>query len=243
MYLREDELGPEEWREFQRHRSTCAGCAAEHRKVEQTLNAVARLGDRIPNPPNPVVMANTVVGEIEHLKPRRASVRARSVYEIFVQWLGLPRVRVAIASVLTFICGSFAVEYTSGYLHIMGLENSMMTYSSSQTNASAQFLTQSDASDVVSDLSRFVIGKKSFFKVSGDWVMINKSSIENFILLYNDLQSVAPKLPPEFRATHPQLWQLMTKKKDPKELDALLKERMSLIRELNDLIPPERRSP
>jgi hypothetical protein len=35
----------------------------------------------------------------------------------------------------------------------------------------------------------------------------------------------------------------LTKKKDAKELDALLKEQTSLIRELNDLIPQERRIP
>ena len=119
----------------------------------------------------------------------------------------------------------------------------MTGYSSLQAGVPDQFLTRSGASDVVSDLSRFVTGKKSFFEVSGDWVMINKNSIENFILLYNDLQTIAPKLPQEFSATHPQLWKLLAKKKYPKELDALLKERMSLIRELNDLIPEERRTP
>jgi hypothetical protein len=73
--------------------------------------------------------------------------------------------------------------------------------------------------------------------------MINKKSIEDFILLYNELQSITPELPPEFRTAHPQLWKLLTKKKDAKELDALLKERTSLIRELNDLIPQERKIP
>jgi len=53
--------------------------------------------------------------------------------------------------------------------------------------------------------------------------MINKKSIEDIILLLNQLQSIAPQLPPEFRAAHPQLWKLLTKKKDAKELDALLR--------------------
>ena len=240
MYLREDEFGPGEWREFQHHRTTCPACAATYLEVERTQEVLTRLKNRTPHSTNPVAMADVVIGEIERERSWKTSA---SVYDVIVLRLGLPGVRFAIVSVLTFVCVSFLVEYTSGYVHIKGLESSMRTYSSSQSGMPVPFLTQTDAAEVVSDLSRFAMGKKSFFEVSGNWVMINKKSIEDFILLYNELQSIAPKLPPEFRAAHPELWKLLTKKKDAKELDAILKERMSLIRELNDLIPQERKIP
>jgi len=240
MYLRKDELEPGEWTEFQLHLTTCTACAATYLEIERTQEALARLKNRTPHSTNPVAMANAVIGEIERDRARKTSA---GVYDMIVLRLGLPSVRLAIASVLTFVCVSFLVEYTSGYVHVKGLESSMGTYSSSQSDMSAPFLAQTDAAEVVSDLSRFAMGKKSFFEVSGNWVMINKKSIEDFILLYNELQSIAPKLPPDFRAAHPQLWKLLTKKKDARELDALLKERTSLIRELNDLIPQERKIP
>ncbi len=240
MYLHEDELGPGEWREFQHHLTTCQACAARYLEVERTQEVLTRLKNRTPNSTNPVAMADAVIGEIERGRSRKTTT---SVYNVIVLRLGLPRVRFAIVSVLTFVCVSFSVEYTSGYVHIKGLETSMTTSSLVQSDFPTPFLTQNDARGVVSDLSRFATGKKSFFEVSGNWVMINKKSIEDFILLYNELQSIAPKLPPEFRAAHPQLWKLLTKKKDAKELDALLKERMALIRELNDLIPQERKIP
>lgn len=240
MYLREDELGPDEWKEFRRHHSTCLTCAAEYRKVERMEQALTRLKNRNPHPLNPVAVADAIIDEIELVKPWNESA---SIYDILVQWLDLPKVRGALASVLTFICASFLIEYTYGYVHIKGLETSITTYSSMQSSVPAPFLTQADASGVVSDLSKFVTGKRSFFEVSGNWVMINKKSIEDIILLLNQLQSIAPQLPPEFRAAHPQLWKLLTKKKDAKELDALLKEQTSLIRELNDLIPQERKIP
>ncbi len=240
MYFREDELGPDEWREFQRHLSTCRACVAKYREVERTQEVLALFKNRTPNSTNPVAMANAVIGEIERNNSRKTSA---SVYDLIVLRLGLPVVRIAIASTLTLLCASFLIEYTSGYVHVKGLETSISTSSLVHSDFPAPFLTQNDALGVVSDLSRFATGKKSFFEVSGNWVMINKASIEDFILLYNELQSITPKLPPEFRAAHPQLWKLLTKKKDAKELDALLKERMSLIRELNDLIPQERKIP
>jgi hypothetical protein len=240
MYLREDELGPGEWKEFQHHLTTCPACAARYLEVERTQEVLTRLKNRTPHSTNPVAMADAVIGKIEWEKSRKTSA---SVYDMIVLRLGLPGVRFAIASVLTFICASFLVDYTYGYVHIKSLETSIATPSSLQSGVPVPFLTQTDASGMVFDLSRFVTGKRSFFAVSGNWVMINKTSIEDFILLYNELQSIAPKLPPEFRTAHPQLWKLLTKKKDAKELDALLKERMSLIRELNDLIPQERKIP
>jgi hypothetical protein len=240
MYLRQDELGPGEWREFQHHLTTCPACAAKYLEVEQTQEALARFKNRNANSTNPVAMANAVIGEIEREKSRKTT---KSVYDVVVLRLGLPGVRFAIASALTLVCASFLFEYISGYVHIKGLETSMTTYSSLQSGMPLPFLTQTDAAEVVSGFSRFAMGKKSFFEISGNWVMINKKSIEDFILLYNELQSITPELPPEFRIAHPQLWKLLTKKKDAKELDALVKERTSLIRELNDLIPQERKIP
>ena len=240
MYLRQDELGPGEWREFQNHLTTCPACAAKYLEVERTQEALARFKNRTPNSTNSVAMANAVIGEIEREKSRKTT---KSIYDVVVLRLGLPGVRFAIASALTLVCASFLFEYISGYVLIKGLETSMTTSSLVQSDFPIPFLTRTDALGAVSDLSRFATGKRSFFEVSGNWVMINKTSIEDFILLYNELQSIAPKLPPEFRTAHPQLWKLLTKKKDVKELDALLKERMSLIRELNDLIPQERKIP
>jgi len=240
MYLCEDELGPDEWKEFQRHCSTCRTCAAKYLEVERMQEVLTRLKNKTPNPTNPVAMAVAVIGEIEREKSRKT---AASVYNVVLLRLCLPGVRFAIASALALLCASFLVEYTSGYVHIKGLETSMTTYSSLQSGMPLPFLTQTDAAEVVSGFSRFAMGKKSFFEISGNWVMINKKSIEDFILLYNELQSITPELPPEFRTAHPQLWKLLTKKKDAKELDALLKERTSLIRELNDLIPQERKIP
>jgi hypothetical protein len=243
MYLREDELGPDQWKEFQRHRSTCAECLLEYRKVERATEALARIGRAAPLPPDPAKMATSVIIELEKRMQAVGSIRVFGAFDAFIGWLGLAGVRVGIVSLLVFICASFAVEYTSGYIDIEGLENSMTTYSSAQTAGSAQLLAGSDATDLVAVLSKIVVGEKSFFDVSGDWVMINKNSIEKFILLYNDLQSIAPNLPPEFRAAHPELWKLLTQKKAPKDLEAIVKDRKSLIRELNELIPHERKTP
>jgi len=242
MYLREEEFEPARWKEFQRHRSSCAECSLEYRNLEKATEILARTSKAIPLPPDPAKMATAVIIELEKSMPAAGSTKVFEAFDAFVGWLGLSGVKVGIVSLLVFICASFAVEYTSGYFDIEGLENSMTTYSAVRTTGPAQILAGTDATDAVTALSKIVAGEKSFFEVSGDWVMINKNSLEKFILLYNDLQSIAPNFPPEFRAAHPELWKLLTQKKAPKDLDTIIRERKSLIRELNELIPQERKT-
>ena len=243
MYLREDELGPEKWRELQLHRSACAECASEYREVERVMNVLIRFGKIEPIPPEAAEIASGIISKINNQDSAEVSRNARRADAYFVRWLRLPNVRIAMISLLAFLCASFFIEYTSGYVEIEGLENSMTAYSSAQKNFSAPFPTPGDASNVVTSLSNLIAGKKSFFVVSGDWVVINKSSIEQFMVLYNELQEIAPALPPEFRAAHPELWKLLIHRNTPRDLDTLLKERTTLIRELNDLIPQERNRP
>ncbi len=241
MYLAEDELHPDKLEELARHREECAECAAEYRKVQETQKIIAHLRDSRPQVAHPLIMANTVISRIEAEELHHKVQGFGKSYEELILWLSRPPVRFAVASLLFFICLGFAVEGTSAYLDISRLETTMTTYSSLQPTIS--LFGQGSGPGVVSDALRLAAGKRSFFEVSGDWVMLDRSSVENILTVYNELQANARILPPEFRASHPHLMKLLTKKKAPGQLDAVLKEREALIRELDDLIPQERETP
>ena len=241
MYLREDELRQDEVEELARHREECAECASEYRKVQETRKIIAHIRDARPQIAHPLSMTNSVISRIEAEGSRHKERGFGRAYEELILWLSRPPVRFAVASLLFFICLSFAVEGTSAYLDISRLETTMKTYSSIQPSIS--LFGQGNGPGVVSDALRLAAGKRSFFEVSGDWVMLDRSSIENILTVYNELQANARILPPEFRASHPNLMKLLTKKKTPGQLDAILKQREALIRELDDLIPQERETP
>lgn len=241
MYLREDELRQDEVDELSRHRAECTECAAEYRKVGRARTVVAHMRNARPEIADPIIMTNTIMSRIEASGSGRERSGLPSAYEELVRWLATPRIRFAMASLLVFICAGFAVEGTSAYLDISRLETTLTMYSSVPPSFSV--IGGGGAAGAVSDALRLAAGKRSFFEVSGDWVMLDRSSVENILTVYNELQSNARKLPPEFRASHPHLMKLLTKKKAPGQLDAVLKEREALIRELDDLIPQERETP
>ena len=244
MYLREDEFSPGVWADFQRHRVTCEHCSAEYSRVERALRLVDLAAAQPPLFTESHGLGEAVVSRIlQKGVPPRSRV-ANPSYGALLDWLNIGWVRVSFAAALVLICGVFVAEYSSGYLRIVTLESDMTNQSAIRTTPDVRALTRSDFSEASSLLSTMVLGKKSFFQVSGEWVMINKTSVEKFILLYNDLQALAPSLPPEFRTAHPELWKLLSQqKKSSPDVETLLRERRSLIRELNDLLPQERESP
>jgi hypothetical protein len=241
MYLREDELTPGEILMFERHLSECEACAAEYRAAQSVAKAVNVLRRSRPTLDNPLLLTNTIAGKIEALG--ESSQNRRPAFDAVVEWLAVPQIRVVFASLLFCIVTTFIIEYSFAYVQVQGLENSLSRNTSLQTPSGDRASMESNAADAVSELTQFVAGRQSFLSVSGDLVIVNKSSIEKYILLFSELQSNAARLSPEFLATHPRLARLLMLKKDPARLDSLLKERNSLIRELNELIPRERKLP
>ncbi len=241
MYFREDELTAGEMRLLERHRSECETCAAEYRASQSVAKAVNALRRTTPKLNDPLLLTNAIAQEIEALG--ESSQNTRRAFDAVVEWLAVPQIRVVFSSILICIVTAFVIEYSAAYVQVQGLENSLSRNRSFQTPSDEQASIESNAADAVSDLTQFVAGRHSFLSVSGDWVMMNKSSIEKYILLFGELQSNAARLSPEFRAAHPQLSRLLTAKREPARLDSLLKERKLLINELNELIPRERKLP
>jgi hypothetical protein len=239
ILLRDEELTINELKALERHQNECRVCAAEYRSQQSVRRVVNILQKSEPKLPNPHQLTQMVIDRL-HQDQRSARLTA-TVYELFVEWLATPKVRFACSLLLFIITGSFILEYSSAYIQIKGLETTVAEASFRRESQVTSSLVSDDAAEMISNTAKFIAGKKSYLKVSGDWVMINRSSIEKFILLYGNLQSNTPKLSEEFRTAHPRLAKLLTTRKDSEDLEALLKEREALIQELNDLIPQERK--
>jgi len=243
MYLRDEELEARERSKLERHRSECAACAAEYARVESVRKITAALKAQNPVFTYPLLLTNSVISRIEEDAVPVRSSRPESFFDRLAAMLAAPGMRIVMASLLLFIAGVFAVEYTSAYVSIKGYEEHINTISSQDKDAAAAMMAQGNLLTTAEDLSKLISGKQSFVEVSENWVMINKNSLEKLLLLYDELKDNALKLSPEFHVANPRLSKLLTAKKQSTQLDLLLKEREPLIRELNRLIPKERKTP
>ena len=239
MFLRDDELTAEELKGLERHRNDCTACGAEYRSLQPVRRVVQLLQHNEPKLRNPGFITEAILNKLRD--DQRPALHTMTVYDRFVAWLSTPGVRLTSASLLFVIVGSFAVEYSSAYVQIKKLETTVAKSSFERGTQSVSTLAPGDAADMISDAAKVIAGKKSYVEVSGDWVMINRGSIKRLVLLYNELQANTPRLPAEFRSTHPRLSQLLDTKREPEQLEALLRDRKTLIEELNDLIPQERK--
>jgi hypothetical protein len=243
MYLRDDELDAGELSELKRHRSECTGCAAEYERAESIRKITDLLKVQNPVLSDPLILMNSVLSRIENDALKVHASRSESAFDRFVAVLAEPRLRIAMVSLLFIITGTFTVEYTSAYVYMKSYEVRIDKSSSQQEDAAAMLIGQGNLLTTAEDLSKLISGKQSFVEVSENWVMINKNSLEKLLLLYDELKDNASQLSPEFHAVNPRLSKLLAAQKQSTQLDLLLKERESLIRELDRLIPKERKTP
>ncbi|MDD8019106.1 MAG: hypothetical protein PHP42_12080 [Bacteroidota bacterium] len=243
MYLRDDELEPRELSEMKQHRLECVECRTEYALVASVHKITDAVKTQVPELTDPLLLTNSVLSRIKEEAVRAHSSRPVPAFDRFAALLAAPSVRLAMAIMLFIIAGSFAVEYTSGYVYLKGYEERIGRSSEWQEDDMASFVGQGNLPNAAEYLLKIVSGKKSFVEVSENWVLMDKKSLQNYLLLYNELKGNASQLSPQFRAANPHLAELLMNKQQSMQLDTLLKERESIIRELNRLVPKERKMP
>jgi hypothetical protein len=239
-YLSDDELDAETLSRRQRHRSECTACALEYGRIERARRMIRELGERQPVLTDPLLLVNAVIGRIE----RDAAVPTRSLpvslVDRLIIRLSSPGIRAALASALLLIAGSFVLEYTSAFVQMKTFEVAMGKKSAMHEQYETAGMEQNRLLSAASEVTKFISGKRSSLELTDQWLVMNKQSFEEFLLLYHDLKSNAAQLPPEFREAHPELTKLLETEQPSAQMSVVMKDRESLIRELNGLVSSER---
>lgn len=244
MYLRDDELEEQERIQLEHHKSECASCAAEYARVESARKTIRAMNSRPPVVSDPLLLINEVIGRIERGEKKASPSAPQSALDRLTLWLSVPIVRGAMAGLLLLISGSFVVEYTSGFVTMKGAEEEIERSSSFHDQYSAAgMMDQGNLVNTAAELLKLISGKRSYVELSNDWVVMDKQSFGQLLLLYKNLKDNPSQLSPDFRAANPGLAKLLETTRDTTQLNQLLKDRESLIRELNQLLPKERITP
>jgi hypothetical protein len=244
MYFRDDELDRIELSELNRHKADCAACAAEYSRVQFSRNTARMLSHRPPRLNDPLILINSVVARIEREALHEEVREAESVLDRCLLLLSAPWLRGTMAGLLLLITVSFAVEYTTGVVTTKGFEETIAQKTSQLGEGqTAAGVDQGILLNAAAGVSKLITGKRTYVDLSDNWVMIDKQSLEQLFLTYNELKDKISQLPPEFRAANPALVKLLETKQEAAQVDLVLKDRQLLIRELNGLLPQERRMP
>jgi hypothetical protein len=243
MYLRDDELEARELSDLEQHRLECAECGTEYARVASIQRITDTMKTHNAELTDPLLLTNSILNQIKEDAIRMHSFQSISIFDRFVTLLAAPAVRMTMVIMLFIIVGSFAVEYTSGYVYLKKYEERINESNLQQENTSASLINQGNLLNTAEYFYNIVSGEQSSVEVSENWVLMDKKSFQNFLILYDELKDNASKLSPEFRASNPHLSKLLTVEEQSMQLDMLLKEREALIRELNRLVPKERKLP
>jgi hypothetical protein len=243
MYLRNDELEAQVLSDLELHRLECGECRTEYARVASMQRITDTMKTQNPELTDPLLLTNSILNRIKEDALRKHSLRPESFFDQFVILMATPSLRMTMAIMLFFITGTFAIEYTSGYVYLKGFEERINESNMQQENVSASLISQGNLLNTAEYFYNIVSGKQASVEVSENWVLMDKKSFKIFLLLYDELKDNASKLSPEFRAANPHLSKLLTVDQQSVQLDMLLKEREALIHELNRLVPKERKMP
>jgi hypothetical protein len=244
MYLRDDELDAHTRSELDNHTSSCRACAADYARVVSARKVIGGLKESLPQLDEKLILINSVIGRIELESGEKASHNTVSAFDRCVLWLSSPLVRAAAAAMLLLITGACAFESISAIATMKSYEQKIESLSAREERvAAAGTMNQDRLLNAAADLAKMISANQSYVGISDKWVMINKQSLEELFLLYNELKENTPQLPTEFRTTNPELTKILETKQPSAQMRILLKEREQLIRELNTLLKSERRKP
>lgn len=243
MYLKNDELDTHELSDLERHRLECVECRLEYDRVASMHRITDTLKNQDPELTDPLLLTNSILSRISEGVLKKYTTRSESFFDRFVILMAAPSLRMAMAIMLFIITGSFAIEYTSGYLYLKGYEERIEQSTMQQENTSASIISHGNLLNTAEHFYNMVSGKQTTVEISENWVLMDKQSFQDLLLLYDDLKSNASKLSPEFRAENPHLSKLLSIERQSVQLEILLKDREALIRELNRLVPKERKMP
>jgi len=244
MYLRDDELGADDVSALNDHTSACHACAAEYARVVSDRRIIRDLRGSVPHLADPLLVMNAVIGRIESEPMNGPSRRGTPAFDRWMLRLSAPMTRAAAAALLVLISGTCALEYTSAFVTMKAFEETFERRSAySGTTAAAGAVNRDKVVNAAADLIKKISPTESYVEVSDKWVMIDKRSLEELLLLYNELKENAPQLPADFRTKHPELTKILETKKQSAQIHILMKEREQVIRELNGLLQHERNTP
>jgi hypothetical protein len=230
MYLRDDELADHLRRQLLIHQASCPGCTELVHDVQRTHRMIGIAREHGPTITNPEMLSAEILRQIA-TADRRFYSRLQNRSIRLIDWLEAPAIRTSLAAALFIIVLSFIFEYTSAYVQIKNLE--IQVSSRSATMAAGPVLFDQDASTIV-DL---VSGRHTFANVGGDWILMKKTTLQDFAMLFSQLNANARFLPPEFHRQYPKLSKLLKQQSMLSNFNDLTKDRAQLIHELNMLIP------
>ena len=137
---REGERSPGQEKKLAHHLRRCRVCANEKLEIEKINKLTTMAREPIPRLSKPQELTNRIMNSIDQLKRAAEIPLSKAKVTPWLDWLWLPKVRLALVCIALFMLGVFIYQGTVILHHISGLEKKMALQSEKQPPSSANFI-------------------------------------------------------------------------------------------------------
>lgn len=237
LYLKEDELTPQELAAVKEHLALCAKCTGDFAGIMKSNEIVSRVKESSPFLSNEEEFTNSVMASIEEkVKPEVQPVFDRLLDKVSLIFLN-SAVRAAAFSTIILIVSTFLVQQYLVFRNVSNLETKIAFTGTTQLNNASAGFNELKVIKLTAGLINLINGDKLYADLSGKLILADKSKLNELLTLYSDLQNYRNLYAGDIKEKYPELNEFLGKKLSIEELQEFVKKNENMIKELSRKFP------
>jgi hypothetical protein len=237
IYLKEEELSPDEFTALMKHLEECPSCAKEFSENAQSALLIDRIKRSSPLLADEVLFTDSVMEQIDNKVLSPEISFPGSILDRVSQFFLIPLVRAAAVSVILILVSTFIVQQYLVFHNVSDLENKLAINNGTQFTAAQIGFNGLKGVKLASDLYNLVNGSSFYADLSRGMILADKSKINELLTLYSRMQSYKRLYSKEIEEKYPELNTFLGKELSIEGLQEFVKKNENLIRELSRKIP------
>jgi hypothetical protein len=145
-------------------------------------------------------------------------------------------VRATAVTIILVLVSTFLIQQYSVFNSVSNLENKLAVRNRSSLTTQAGF-NEPKVLKLTSDFFGLLKGDRFYAELSGNWILTNKSKLNEFLNLYSNLQQYKTLYSKELEENYPELSVFLTKQLSVEGLQDFVKKNESLIKEFSRKLP------
>jgi hypothetical protein len=237
LYLKEDELTPQELAAVNKHLAICTKCAEDFAGIIKANSFISRIKESAPFLSNEEEFTNSIIASIESsAHPENQPAFSRFLDKVSLLFLN-SAVRAAAFSLIILIVSTFLVQQYLVFSNVSTLENKIAFTGTAQLNNASAGFNEFKIIKLTSELFNLISGDKFYADLSGKLILADKSKLNELLNLYSGLQNYRNLYSREIKEKYPGLNDFLEKKLSIEELQEFVKKNENMIKELSRKIP------
>ena len=237
LYLKDDELSPEERDQVKAHLLECRLCAAEYIEIKKAGAAVDLILNREPFLIYEEEFTGAVIEKIEKTYLNNKTTSLSKFLDYTAHFFGSTGARAASAAVIIILISTFLIQQYFVLSSVETLENKIAITAQPKSVAAGAGFSGLEGLKTISGLYGLIEGNRFYAEFPGGMIIADKSKLDRLLSIYGELMNYKHLYSKEIEREFPELNSFTGRKLSVEELQDFIKKNENAIKEFSRKFP------